>query len=65
MINWISDGDVCCVGSHIGRVWNREDSISDKLAGSIISGWGVNLVSRSKANRFALSKLVAVKVLSG
>jgi len=66
LINWISEVEVCCfVGQDIGRVWDKDDSICVEWSISSISRWGVNLDSRSEANKLALSKWEIGKVLSG
>jgi len=56
VINWISAGEVCWIGSDIERVWYIDDSTWDKLAVSSISGCGVNLVSRLEANKLTFSR---------
>jgi len=61
----ISEGEVCFVGRDIGRVWDKDDSTWVEWSGSSMFGWGVNLYSRSEANKLAFSKCEIAKVLSG
>jgi hypothetical protein len=60
-----SEGDVCFLGRHIGRVIKKEASILEWWLQLSKFECGENLFSRSDTNKFAMSRLDDARELSG